>query len=211
MCGIAGFLRGRADRTAEDLARVADAMGAAIRHRGPDAAGTWVDAPTGIAMTARRLAIIDLSPNGAQPMRSASGRWVLCFNGEIYNFQELRERLTALGRQFRGGSDTEVLVEAIEAWGPLGALRAANGMFAVAAWDRTARTLYLARDRFGEKPLYYGTVDGTLLFGSELKALRAFGSPLPPIDRDALALYLARGYIPAPRSTRGSASCRRRP
>jgi asparagine synthase (glutamine-hydrolysing) len=175
-------------------------MASAIRHRGPDDAGTWFDAGAGLAFGHRRLSILDLSPEGHQPMVSHHGRWVLAFNGEIYNFAELRRSLEASGVRFRGHSDTEVLVEGIARWGVVPTLQKCAGMFALAAWDREARTLHLARDRFGEKPLYYGRAGRTLLFGSELKALRAHPSWRGEIDRDALALYFRYNCVPAPRS-----------
>jgi asparagine synthase (glutamine-hydrolysing) len=200
MCGIAGFLDvARATGEAELRAR-ALAMADAVAHRGPDARGAWVDAAAGIALGSRRLAIIDLSELGAQPMRSRDGRFVLVHNGEIYNFRELAAELRALGVVFRGRSDTEVLVEALARWGVDGVLRRVNGMFALAAWEVGTRTLHLARDRFGEKPLYYGWCGDTLLFGSELKALRAHPAFPGEVDREALALYLRRGYVPAPHS-----------
>ena len=154
----------------------------------------------GIGLAHRRLAIIDLSPLGAQPMHSASGRMVLSFNGEIYNYRALRADLERAGRQFRSHSDTEVLLEAIECWGMETALRRARGMFAFALWDREERSLYLARDRFGEKPLHFGQCGNTLLFGSELKALRAHSAWNARLNRDALALMLRHYYIPAPHS-----------
>ncbi len=197
MCGIAGFLdpRGFSGQTAE---RVATAMADTIRHRGPDGAGCWVDAEAGVALAHRRLAIIDLSEAGAQPMVSASGRWVISYNGEVYNFEELRAELeeTDGGRQWRGHSDTEVLLEAIDAWGVTTTLAKLNGMFAFALWDRRERTLWLARDRFGEKPLYYGWSGSTFLFGSELKALRCHPQFNAIIDDEALALFVRYGYVP---------------
>ncbi|BAU48597.1 asparagine synthase [Sulfurifustis variabilis] len=200
MCGIAGLYRPAADSTADGLKTSVLAMTSVLRHRGPDGSGTWIDPATGIALGHRRLSIIDLSPNGHQPMVSESGRRVITFNGEIYNFGELRRELLGCGHQFRGHSDTEVLLAAVEEWGLLNALKRSIGMFAMAIWDRQERSLYLARDRLGEKPLYYGWVDGTLLFGSELKALRAYAGGRLIIDRDALALLLRHNYIPAPYS-----------
>lgn len=199
MCGIAGAIApsGRYDEHA--LHGLGKAMGAAIAHRGPDDAGTWVDAEAGLVLAHRRLSIIDLSPEGHQPMVSDDGRWVIAFNGEIYNHGELRRELAAGGQVFRGHSDTEVLLAAIARWGVDAALARGNGMLALAAWDRHSRTLWLARDRVGKKPLYYGwTGDGTFLFGSELAALRACPSLQAETDPDALALLLRLDYIPAP-------------
>jgi asparagine synthase (glutamine-hydrolysing) len=197
MCGIAGFLAHRGC-DADGASRIVTAMTDAIRHRGPDDAGAWLDAPAGIVLGHRRLSILDLSPLGHQPMSSASGRFVLSFNGEIYNFRALRAELQAIGHRFRGGSDTEVMLAAFEAWGVRGAVEQFNGMFAFAVWDRERRALHLVRDRAGEKPLYYGWMGGTLLFGSELKALRAHPAFEAERDRGALALYLRYGFIPAP-------------
>lgn len=199
MCGIAGALApdGRHDEQA--LHQLGSAMGAAIAHRGPDDAGTWTEAAAGLVLAHRRLAIVDLSPEGHQPMVSDDGRWVIAFNGEIYNHAALRRELAAQGQAFRGHSDTEVLLAAIAHWGVEAALVRSNGMLALAAWDRRTRTLWLARDRVGKKPLYYGwTSDGTFLFGSELAALRACPSLHAEVDQDALALLLRLDYIPAP-------------
>jgi asparagine synthase (glutamine-hydrolysing) len=179
-------------------------MADALRHRGPDDGRAWADVEAGIALAHRRLAIIDLTEAGAQPMHSASGRLVIVYNGEIYNFRELRRALDREGRPVRGGSDTAVLLEAIEAWGLEETLHRAAGMFAFALWDRTERTLTLARDRVGEKPLYFGVCGAgdarALLFGSELKALRAHPAFDRPLDRRALSAYFGLGYIPAPLS-----------
>ncbi len=195
MCGIAGIIdcHGLADGAAR-VTRMADALA----HRGPDDAGTWVDESAGVALAHRRLSILDLSPAGHQPMASACGRFVIVFNGEIYNHPDLREALGEI--QWRGHSDTETLLAAIAAWGIEAALSRCVGMFAFALWDRQARALTLARDRLGEKPLYYGRVDGTFLFASELKTLRAWPGFNAEIDRDALALYMRHNYVPAPRS-----------
>jgi asparagine synthase (glutamine-hydrolysing) len=169
-----------------------------LTHRGPDGAGTWVDATSGIALGHRRLSIVDLSAAGHQPMHSASGRYVVAFNGEIYNFRSLRADLPA-GLAFHGHSDTEILLAAIETWGFAESLGRFNGMFALALWDRRERALYLARDRFGEKPLYYGRdANGALLFGSELKALRAHPGFCASVDRNSLASLLRTTYIPTP-------------
>ena len=199
MCGIAGFVVGggfSAERARDDLA----AMAAALRHRGPDHEGLWVDGQAGVALGHRRLSIIDLSPLGAQPMRSCSGRFTVTFNGEIYNYRDLRAELAARGARFRSSSDTEVLLAAVEEWGLVGALQRSRGMFALGLWDSRERTLWLARDRFGEKPLYCGQLGDSFLFGSELKALRAHSLWRGEVDRDALALLLRRQYVPAPRS-----------
>ena len=198
MCGVTGFLDRRAHRTADDMAGVVTGMTVPLSHRGPDDAGIWVDAPTGVAFGHRRLAIIDLSDAGKQPMVSAGGRHVLTYNGEIYNARELQRELSGLGCRFRGHSDTEVLLAAIERWGTERALLRVNGMFAFAVWDRELRRLQLARDRLGEKPMYYGWTGQTFLFGSELKALRAHPDFSPEIDRGALALYFRHNCVPAP-------------
>lgn len=198
MCGIAGFIDTSLSRSSDALRASAEAMAACLAHRGPDAQGVWVEEKTGIALAHRRLAIIDLSPLGEQPMHSADGRFVIVFNGEIYNFLELRAELEGQGHAFRSSSDTEVMLAAFGAWGIAEALQRFNGMFAFALWDRQERVLYLARDRAGEKPLYYGRLDGTLYFTSELKAIRALAASSLMIDRDALALYLRYSHIPAP-------------
>lgn len=200
MCGLTGFWHPGADR--DSLAPVAARMADAIRHRGPDDEGVWVDDGVGIAMGHRRLSIIDLSPAGHQPMRSVSGRYVIAFNGEIYNYPELRTTLESTGKApaWRGHSDTEVLLACVEAWGLRRAVQACVGQFAFALWDREERTLSLVRDRFGEKPMYYGRQGETLLFGSELKTLSAHPAFEHAIDRDAVALLLRYNYIPAPHS-----------
>ena len=199
MCGIAGLFHGESiTQRADELREVARRMADAIAHRGPDDAGVWVDAAAGLALAHRRLSIIDLSAAGHQPMGSASGRFQIVFNGEIYNFRALRARLEREGGAFRGHSDTEVLLAAIEAWGLEAALAEANGMFAFALWDRTARTLTLARDRVGKKPLYYGWCGGALAFGSELKALLAIPGYSPEVERGALQSMLRFNYVPSP-------------
>ncbi|MDH3235215.1 MAG: asparagine synthase (glutamine-hydrolyzing), partial [Alphaproteobacteria bacterium] len=176
----------------------------AIRHRGPDAEQCWADAEAGVAFGFRRLSIIDLTPTGHQPMRSADGRYVVMTNGEIYNYRALRERLEQEGETaWRGTSDTEVLVTAIARWGIEPALEAANGMFALAVWDRKTRTLTLARDRMGEKPMYYGWSNASgnesvFLFGSELKALAVHPAWDRPINRGAVDLLLRHDYVPGP-------------
>ncbi|PRF31687.1 asparagine synthase (glutamine-hydrolyzing) [Burkholderia multivorans] len=199
MCGIDGFLNSVAfdEETARGtLAR----MTASLAHRGPDAQGLWVDPAAGIALGHRRLAIVDLSVHGRQPMASACGRYVMVFNGEIYNHRELRAQLERVGRApaWRGHSDTEVLLAAFAAWGVDATLRRATGMFALALWNRESCVLTLARDRIGEKPLYYGRIGDALVFASELKALRAYPGFDGEIDRDALCLYLRHSAVPAP-------------
>jgi asparagine synthase (glutamine-hydrolysing) len=171
-----------------------------LRHRGPDGEGGWVDAAAGIALGHRRLAIVDLSDQGRQPMHSSCSRWVLSFNGEVYNFRELRAELEARAHRFRGTSDTEVMVESIAEWGVDAAVCRFVGMFAFAAWDRDRRELHLVRDRLGIKPLYCGWMGSTFLFASELKALRAHPAFRVDVDRDALAAFARHGYVPAPRS-----------
>ena len=197
MCGLTGgWSRNRFNELRNALPR----MTGTLVHRGPDDSGHWYDEEAGIGLGHRRLAIVDLSPAGHQPMVSASGRWVIAFNGEIYNHLEIRAELEsrAAAPQWRGHSDTETLLTAIEAWGLPGALERCSGMFALALWDRSDRALWLARDRFGEKPLYYGWNRGVFLFGSELKALRAFPGFDAPVDRTALGLFLSHNAVPAP-------------
>lgn len=175
----------------------------AIAHRGPDGEGVWTDAGAGIGFGHRRLAIIDLSPAGAQPMTSCSGRYVITFNGEIYNFPELRKRLSVErpDHPWRGQSDTEVLLEAISAWGFETALALADGMFALAVWDRETRTLMMARDRFGEKPLYYSLAKGRLSFGSELRCIRSQQNlSASDISLSSVEQLFQLSYIPAPHS-----------
>lgn len=194
MCGIAGII----DRRSEDLRPVIGRMVKALHHRGPDASGTWVDERNGLALGHARLSIIDLSSEGSQPMVSASGRYVLTYNGEVYNFQELRRELDRRGHRFRGHSDTEVMLAAFDDWGIEKSLDRFVGMFAFGVWDSAERRLTLARDRLGKKPLYFGWMGGTFLFGSELKALQAHPGFHGEINRDVLALYLRHGYVPAP-------------
>jgi asparagine synthase (glutamine-hydrolysing) len=202
MCGLTGLWqpKGCAAKQVRDIVlRMADTL----VHRGPDDAGVWVDKSAGVALGHRRLAILDLSPAGHQPMVSVRGRLVIAFNGEIYNHLALRQQLQAQGAApaWRGHSDTETLLAAIEAWGIEATLKKAVGMFALALWNRETRTLTLARDRMGEKPLYYGWQGGVFLFGSELKALRAHPAFVGEIDRGALALFMRLGYVPSPHST----------
>jgi asparagine synthase (glutamine-hydrolysing) len=200
MCGLSGFLDLSRKTGEEELRQTAARMASSLRHRGPDDAGAWADAQAGIALGHQRLSILDLSEAGRQPMASGCGRFVIAYNGEIYNFTELRSEIEAGGHHFHGHSDTEVLVEAIALWGVKATLARAIGMFAFALWDREERTLTLARDRLGIKPLYWGRFDDLFLFGSELKALCAHPGFVPEIDRDALAAYLRFNYVPAPHS-----------
>lgn len=198
MCGIAGLLDPGWTGAPEELSALAAAMAAPLAHRGPDDSGTWSDPEAGVAFGHRRLAVIDLSPAGHQPMVSADGRWVVSYNGECYNSAELSAGLPDRGRSLRGHCDTEVVIEAVAAWGLRRALERINGMFAVALWDRKERVLHLARDRMGEKPLYYAVAARRVLFGSELRALTAYPRFDTTIDRQALALYLRLSYVPAP-------------
>jgi asparagine synthase (glutamine-hydrolysing) len=190
----------------DGLEAVAKRMADAITHRGPDDAGTWADADAGIAFGHRRLSIVDLSPAGHQPMVSGGGRYVIAFNGEIYNHLSLRDELQSVGAApaWRGHSDTETLLAGFEAWGIEATLQKTVGMFAIALWDRQDQVLTLARDRFGEKPLYYGWAGqgeaAAFVFGSELKALRAYPGFANPVCREALAQYMRFMYVPAPRS-----------
>jgi asparagine synthase (glutamine-hydrolysing) len=196
MCGIAGFIALGSGPFDPEVAR---AMALRLRHRGPDDEGLWSDPATGVALAQRRLSIVDLSPHGHQPMVSPRGRFIITFNGEIYNHRDIRKDLDAkTAIAWRGHSDTEVLVAAIEHWGLRPTLARLVGMFAFAVWDREERTLSLARDRMGEKPLYYGRAGKAFAFASELKAFRALPGWAPEIDRGALALLLRHDYIPAP-------------
>ena len=200
MCGVAGFVQ-RGGFPVAQAKLVASKMADMLAHRGPDDADVWLDGTAGVALAHRRLAVIDLSAAGHQPMCSHSGRYVISFNGEIYNHQELRHRLYCRSGPvvaWQGTSDTESLLAAIEHFGLATALRYAVEMFAFALWDRQERALYLARDRLGEKPLYFGWQSGVFMFASELKALACHPSFAGVIDREALALYLRHNYIPGP-------------
>jgi asparagine synthase (glutamine-hydrolysing) len=202
MCGITGFVLTSPSQSADELTATVLAQASAIAYRGPDDHGVWVDPACGVALGHRRLSIVVLSAAGHQPMRSHDGRYITTFNGEIYNYRDLRrdiEREAQGGRPlagWRGHSDTEVLLEAIARRGVAGALQAAVGMFAMGIWDRERRELILARDRIGEKPLYYGYVGGALVFGSELKAFAAHPGWRSEIDRGALTGYLRFAYVP---------------
>lgn len=187
---------------AEELRTSAARMGRAIAHRGPDDEGVWIDRGAGIALSHRRLSIVDLSREGHQPMASPSGRFVAVFNGEIYNYEDLRRQVAQGGAlaRWRGHSDTEVLLAACDTWGVEEAIRRCNGMFAIAIWDTRDRTLVLVRDRMGEKPLYYGWHGRTFLFGSELSALDAFPGFAGALDPEAVSTYLRFAYVPSPLS-----------
>ncbi len=200
MCGIAGFWDVAARLDAERAVAALDGMTHALRHRGPDDAGTYRVPDAGVWLGHRRLSVVDLSPEGRQPMASASGRYVIVFNGEVYNHGRLRPELVAAGARFRGHSDTEVMLAAIERWGLDGAVQRFIGMFAFALWDRDARTLTLVRDRLGIKPLYYGWTGTMFAFASELKAFAALPGFDARVDRGALCLLLRHNCIPAPYS-----------
>jgi len=199
MCGIAGLVDASGESSAEHLIADARAMALTLTHRGPDGEGCWADPTAGLALGFRRLAIMDPSPAGAQPMHSPSGRFVAVFNGEVYDHERLRAEV-GKGVAYRGHGDTEVLLAAIDRWGVRGALERVNGMFALAVWDRRDGTLTLARDRIGEKPLYYGWAGRHFVFGSELKALRAHPGFDTTVDRGSLARFLRLSYVPHPRT-----------
>ena len=194
MCGIAGYWS--SPLPSDLLIGQVETMIDALVHRGPDDSGIWVDARSGIGLGHRRLSILDLSAEGHQPMFSPSGRYAIIFNGEIYNFETLRREL--MGVRWRGHSDTEVMLAAIEAWGLINAVRRFVGMFAFALWDRQEQRLHLVRDRLGIKPLYFGSTNGTLLFGSELKAICRHPSFDCVIDHGSILAFLRHNYIPAP-------------
>ncbi len=195
MCGLTGFLTAA---SSADPTAIISAMTSRLIHRGPDDGGIWLHQDDGIALGHRRLAIIDLSSSGHQPMHSHDGRYVIAYNGEIYNFLALKKQLKH--HHFLGHSDTEVILALITEHGFESTLNLLSGMFALAVWDKKEKTLYLARDRVGEKPLYYGTVNDAFVFGSELKALCRYPGFQPSIDRSNLALFFQYGYIPAPHS-----------
>ena len=198
MCGLAGFVDGRRRLGAEDSDRVLAEMTDALAHRGPDDRGFWTCRETGVHLGHRRLSIVDVSPLGHQPMVSPSGRYVIAYNGEIYNHHVLRKELEDDGAVFRGHSDTEVLLASVEHRGLLYTLDRCVGMFAFALWDHQTRSLTLGRDRMGEKPLYYGYSGTAFLFASELKAMRRHPAWEGEVDRDVVPLYLRYNYVPAP-------------
>jgi asparagine synthase (glutamine-hydrolysing) len=197
MCGIAGFFKGSSVKL-EDQKTLLKRMSSTIQYRGPDSSGEWIDPDANIAVAHRRLSILDLSPAGHQPMISPSGRYVITYNGEVYNHLDLRSNLENIN--WKGHSDTETLLAGFDAWGITSTIKKTVGMFAMAVWDRECRELSLIRDRMGEKPLYFGWQQDTFLFASELKPLRVHPSFLGDIDRDSLNLYLRHGYITAPYS-----------
>lgn len=198
MCGIAGFWQ----KSAANLGNTACEMALRIARRGPDSAGEWADDEVGVALAHRRLSIVDLSAAGHQPMLSTDGRYVLTYNGEIYNHFDIRREIESQhgAVEWRGHSDTETLLASVSAWGVVATLKRINGMFSFALWDRQERKLYLARDRMGEKPLFYGRQGQSFVFGSELNAVRAHPHWQGQIDRNALAVYLRHNAVPAPYS-----------
>ena len=202
MCGITGFWQPAPAMSNENVRHLLQTMNDTLRHRGPDGDGMWICAQNGIALGHRRLSIRDLSATGAQPMLSSNERFVIVFNGEIYNAEELRGEIDKLGAggQWRGTSDTEVMLEVIATLGLDEALRRSVGMFAFALWDKAKQELSIARDRFGEKPLFYAITPQAVIFGSELKALRCHPATLREVDTESLQLYLRYGYVPAPHS-----------
>jgi len=200
MCGIAGVVDQRLAGGSKELAAIVNAMSATLAHRGPDGQGCWVDSAVGAALAHRRLAVVDLSAAASQPMESRDGRLVIVYNGEIYNAPELRAELTGQGVVFRTHSDTEVVLEACRLWGTKRTLTRLAGMFAFALWDTRECMLTLVRDRMGIKPLYWRLDSGRLIFGSELKALRACPGWQPEIDRDTFASFFSRLYPPGPSS-----------
>ena len=197
MCGIAGFCNHPTNWEKNILK-----MNERMHHRGPDAGGIWASDDAKVVLGHRRLSIVDLSENGAQPMHSASGRYVCVFNGEIYNYKKIRDKLLAEGkvRAFRGGSDTEVLLEAFEAYGVKETIAMCKGMFAIALFDKITGKLTLIRDRIGEKPLYYGFVNHNFVFASDIGSIRVLEDFHNEIDTKVLQIYFIHGYIPAPYS-----------
>ena len=200
MCGITGFVDPRNSLPTPELEHLTQAMADAVAYRGPDDSGVWVDSEAGLGLGQRRLSIVDLSPAGHQPMVSACGRYVIVYNGEVYSHVPMRQELEAMGRQFRGHSDTEVILESCAAWGVEATVQRLIGMFAFALWDRQDRSLTLVRDRLGIKPLYWGRFGSLVMFGSELKSLRVHPGWAPKIDREAAATFLRHCYLPAPYS-----------
>jgi len=197
MCGITGYWE-PGSQVMQNKETVLRAMTNTLKHRGPDDYGIHIESESGLGLGHRRLAIVDLSPAGHQPMLSTSGRFVMVYNGEIYNHSEIASELKSLGHVFRGSSDTEVMLAAFDRWGVNTTVNMLNGMFAFAIWDRQEKTLKLFRDRLGIKPLYYGFVGKIFVFGSELKPFKAIPGFSNPINRDALTLFLRYNYVPTP-------------
>ncbi|MFT5427217.1 MAG: asparagine synthase (glutamine-hydrolyzing) [Gammaproteobacteria bacterium] len=200
MCGIAGVLYPEPKLTNDEFSSLVKAMGDTLVHRGPDDSGVWVNSSMGIGLAHRRLSIIDLSPQGHQPMTSGNGRYVIVFNGEIYNYKKIRGHLEKNGVQFKGHSDTETLLESIATYGLEKTLADINGMFAFALWDKEECSLILARDRIGKKPLYYGVCNGVFLFGSELKALKKHPDFDAEVNRAALGQFIQNSWLNGPAS-----------
>jgi asparagine synthase (glutamine-hydrolysing) len=200
MCGLVGYFGGNANISEQSGEVLLESMADQITRRGPDDAGYWYSPEQKIGLGHRRLSIVDLSPAGHQPMSSASGRYIIAFNGEIYNHPQLRKDLSVHARAWRGHSDTETLLAGFDHWGIQKTIELAVGMFAFAVWDRQEHILTLGRDRIGEKPLYYGRHGKTFLFGSEMKALKQHPAFRSEINRDAVSLLLRHNYIPAPYS-----------
>jgi asparagine synthase (glutamine-hydrolysing) len=198
MCGIAGFFMQGTGGDRRELAAIGTNMHMALAHRGPDSADVWQDPDVKLVFSHRRLAIHDLSPDGAQPMASPSGRYMIVYNGELYNYRELQAELQQLGQAFKTRCDTEILLAAIDHWGINQAIRKFNGQYAIALWDRKDKQLHFIRDRFGKKPLYVGWAGKTLVFASELKAFHIYPDFTPELDRNVLALYMRFGYVCAP-------------
>ncbi len=200
MCGIAGLYNITGDKNANICANIGQKMAAAIAHRGPEAMGLWQDPNNALTFIHQRLAIIDLSADGEQPMHSPSGRYVVTYNGEIYNYLDLKKELESLGHKFRTKSDTEVMLTAFEEWGVVDGVKKLNGMFAIALWDKKQKQLHLLRDRFGKKPLYFGWVGNDFVFASELKSFHTHPDFTAEVSRENTALYMQYGYVCAPHS-----------
>lgn len=198
MCGITGFINDTTVSNTERMEGITSAMVQSLSHRGPDSSGVWVNATDGIALGHSRLSILDISQAGHQPMISQSGQYVMTYNGEIYNYKSLSKRLRNEGIEFKGNSDTEVLLEAIASWGLIPTLHSINGMFALAIWDRQSKQLFLVRDRIGKKPLYYGWQGGNFYFASETRAIRQHPDFHSKIDENALTSFFRYSYIPNP-------------
>jgi asparagine synthase (glutamine-hydrolysing) len=198
MCGITGYFNLKRNEGIDAMRTQVTRMNDSITHRGPDSSAIWIDHETGIAFGHRRLAIIDLSPAGAQPMHSADGRFVITYNGEVFNYRALATELRTSGHKLTGDGDTAAMLAGISAWGLPALLQKIDGQFAFALWDRQERTLTLVRDRSGIKPLYWCKIGGAVLFGSELRSLRQHPACPSQIDRTALTHYFRAGNVPSP-------------